>query len=183
MLEMNKYFGSNVVEGIREKIDNLSLQGCVNSFINYISDEVGNIDKNTFEGKYVSKLYDNYGDVFADVYMKKYENYSREELFRQLRLTYTDYLGSMASDISNENPKNVLEYWPITDADAYNIIKSFMTKHLNELVDEVNKTTEESKIEKLKKEYNNELNIIETASKKIHAVKNKLAELGINEIE
>lgn len=180
MLEINKYFENNVIAGIKDKINNLSLEGCVNSFINYISDGIDNIDKNTFEWKYVSKLCDNYGDVFADVYMKKYENYSREELLKEVRTIYTDDLISMANDICNESPKNVLEYWPITDADAYDIIKSFMTKHLNEIVAEINKTAKETEIENLKKTRSNMLSNIENADKQLRIAERRLAELGVD---
>lgn len=151
MLEFDKCFNNNIVEDLKEKIKNMQLEGCVNSFINYVN----NVDTNdkSFENIYRSRLLDNYQEVILNTKMQKYENMSKEDILKVLRENIYDESACINNDVENYDIHEVFEFWPIKDIDAFEHIKKYMIDTLDELIKETNQTDKEEKIEKLKQEY------------------------------
>ena len=178
MLEFDKCFNNNIVDELKRKIENIKLEGCVNSFINYVD----NIDTNdkSFENIYRSRLLDNYQKVILNTKMQKYENMSKEDILEVLREKIYDETACINNDVENYDIHEVFEFWPIKDIDAFEHIKKYMTDTLDELIKETNQTAEEEKTEKLKQEYKNLKKQISRQLDQLSDIEKELENLNIN---
>lgn len=179
MLKFDDCFENDIVNFLKDKIKSIRVENCVDSFIKYVEDAPEDEDM-SFETKYRKELYFNYEQVILRTKLKKYQNKSKEEILEGLKEYMYDIDSSIRSDAENSNIREVFDYWPVEDADAYDVIKDYMTEILNDVVEKANKTSKQKEINDAKRQYDQCKENIERYSKMLEESKAKLAELGVN---
>lgn len=178
MLKFEDCFDVNVVNRLKEMINSIPVEGCVDSFTNYLEEGANN--NSSFEGKFKRKLFNDYEQVILRTYMKEHQNKSKEELLKSIEDLIYDSSTCIRSDAENYSVKEVFDYWPVTDADAHEIIKDYMLETLDKLVEEINKTAKDKEIEEIKTCFVNSKAALDATIKQLEAYEKKLIELGVN---
>lgn len=178
MLKFEDCFDVNVVNRLKEMINSIPVEGCVDSFTNYL--EEGADNNSSFESKFKRKLFNDYEQVILRTYMKEHQNKSKEELLKSIEDLIYDSGTCIRSDVENYSVEEVFKYWSVTDADAHEIIKDYMLETLDKLVEEINKTAKDKEIEEARRQYNNNKKNAEHYSKLLKESKAKLVELGVD---
>lgn len=179
MLKFEDCFENNIVNTLREKINSIQLEGCVDSFVKYIEDAIENKDT-SFESKFKQELLNNYGQVILKIRMKKYQDKTNGELLEYIEEMIFEDNGSIRYDTENYSIQEVFEFWAIEDIDACDEIKHYMTQTLDRIAEEANKTAEQKEIDAAMATYNNCKKRVKDVTKDLENAKAKLINLGIN---
>ena len=180
MLKFENCFEGNLIERLRERINSIQLEGCVSSFVKYIGDVYDEKDDGSFETKFRRKLCSDSDQVVLRVKMKIYQNMSKEELLKLVESLVYDTEGCIRADAENCSVYEVFDYWNVTDADSYDIIKEYMMETLNKLVEEANKTAKDKAIEEAKRSYEYSKEQLARYSDEVKRFEKNLKELEVD---
>lgn len=143
-MEINK-IAKNEAEEIRERINLIPVEGCIDAFVYYMHGG----SKNSFEQKFIHELYQNSRTLEKKLVRLKYANFSTKELIEQLEHVEIEGVYSLDSRDGSDEVVHWYEYF-VSCAEFNPIMKEYMHDILNKLVHEENRTLKEKELQALK---------------------------------
>lgn len=166
---------TNEMSKIEEVINNLPMEGCLSKFNKYLdSKDI----QSEIEKEFIKKLNCSLSKFVIDIFMKKYENMSKEELLKEIRSTMKgDGCGDVENWVSDCSLTEVLHNY--SDSDIYEDIKKYMDNTFKALKISYSQTSAQKSSEELKKQIEKYEKYVKDYNEKLEGFKTQLSKLDV----
>jgi len=171
-MKINDIF-KNEKNEILKGIENLPVFNCIDNFVQYIDQST--TDK--FEQLYIRALREEIEDLGREVIKRELSSLKEDELMEKLVSAYIDPPYSFQSYYDNDELVDFFENNKLNDADAHPLIKEYMLRQYNILVQQLDMKSEEKSIISIQEKIAEKERILRNYEEDIVKLKRSLNEI------
>lgn len=175
-MTITEIFKNNEVETIRNTINNMPVEGCVDKFISYINNIQDNSkDFSTIEYHFGKRVLDDYEKLLINIIIKeRYIDKSKDKLIEEIKQLYMEGIYGI-TDKCYDEMNDELKYYD--NALCHPVIKEYLTKCLDDVLTELRETGKNKKKLQLETDIANARKLIERTESNLNQLEKELQEI------
>ena len=174
---INKYLKKTGQEDILKAINDMSIDGCIESYCNYITDEIKDDEMSSFEKQFRHYLKNNIESFLISITRATFNTKSKDELFDMLVEVYTNGIWSINNSLDGSEDYEYYINSITTDKDFYPILHDYLLKVYDEISKKIELDTYDTKIQELENSIKSNQYYIDERLKAIKTYQQEIAKI------
>ena len=174
---INKYLKKTGQEDILKAINDISVDGCIESYCNYITDEIKDDDMSSFEKQFRHYLKNNIESFLISITKATFNTKSKDELFDMLVEVYTNGIWSINNSLDGSEDYEYYINNITTDKDFYPLLHNYLLEVYDEISKKIELDTYDTKIQELENSIKSNQYYIDERLKAIKTYQQEIAKI------
>lgn len=174
---INKYLKKTGQEDILKAINDISIDGCIESYCNYITDEIKDDEMSSFEKQFRHYLKNNIESFLISITRDTFNTKSKDELFDMLVEAYTNGIWSINNSLDGSEDYEYYINSITNDKDFYPILHDYLLKVYDEISKKIELDTYDTKIQELENSIKSNQYYIDERLKAIKTYQQEIAKI------
>lgn len=175
---INKYLKKTGQEDILKAINDISIDGCIESYCNYITDEIKDNEMSSFEKQFRHYLKNNIESFLISITKAIFNTKSKDELFDMLVEAYTNGIWSINNSLDGSEDYEYYINNITNDKDFYPILHNYLLKVYDEISKKIELDTYDTKIQELENSIKSNQYYIDERLKAIKTYQQEIAKIA-----
>lgn len=174
---INKYLKKTGQEDILKAINDISIDGCIESYCNYITDEIKDDEMSFFEKQFRRYLNNNIKSFLISITKATFNTKSKDELFDMLVEAYTNGIWSINNSLDGSEDYEYYINSITNDKDFYPLLHNYLLEVYDEISKRIELDTYDTKIQELENSIKSNQHYIDEKLKAIETYQQEIAKI------
>ena len=174
---INKYLKKTGQEDILKAINDMSIDGCIESYCNYITDEIKDDEMSSFEKQFRHYLKNDIESFLISITRATFNTKSKDELFDMLVEAYTNGILYINNLLDGSEDYEYYINSITTDKDFYPILHNYLLEVYDKISKKIELDTYDAKIQKLENSIESNQHYIDERLKEIETYQQEIAKI------